>query len=71
MYAATVRGRSATPAASAFLDAVREATARIPACDPHEPRTTRPMAWTAPVTRYCGRPAPTPPPHRDGRPEHP
>ncbi|PPS72920.1 MULTISPECIES: LysR family transcriptional regulator [Streptomyces] len=31
VYAATVRGRSLTPAASAFLDAVREATARIPA----------------------------------------
>ncbi|MFI8892454.1 LysR family transcriptional regulator [Streptomyces paradoxus] len=31
VYAATVRGRSLTPAASAFLDAVREATAKIPA----------------------------------------
>ncbi|MEU0218593.1 LysR substrate-binding domain-containing protein [Streptomyces sp. NPDC006265] len=30
-YAATLRGRSLTPAASAFLDAVREATAKIPA----------------------------------------
>ncbi|MFF7767873.1 LysR family transcriptional regulator [Streptomyces massasporeus] len=31
VYAATLRGRSLTPAASAFLDAVREATAKIPA----------------------------------------
>lgn len=30
VYAATVRGRSLTPAASAFLDAVRESVAEIP-----------------------------------------
>jgi DNA-binding transcriptional LysR family regulator len=30
VYAATLRGRSLTPAASVFLDAVRQATAKIP-----------------------------------------
>ncbi|MFJ5555836.1 hypothetical protein ACIQCD_00005 [Streptomyces sp. NPDC093250] len=30
VYAATVRGRPLTPAADGFLDALREAVARIP-----------------------------------------